>query len=272
MKKLFLLNICFIAFFLTSCKTKQIASTPATESRPISINSFCQNIQNNEPLFTSVDIKKVAIKATINQQENFLSGSVKIKTDSFIFISLQPLPGFEMFRLEFYPQRFRFFDKMNRKYFEATYEYIEQQMQIPLQYKNIEDLFSRKLFVLGRNLQVVEFSSIFSLNTQNGFTLASQSADGRIQQDTKISPELFIESTKMSQYLKGNSLFVDYAGGVSTKNPFPEQIVISMFIFNGFSAEIKMDFQKPIFDKPLNEKPIQLDRYTRVVLNDFFKK
>lgn len=274
MKKLFVLSLAVILLILSGCKVKQtiVSQTQTLSSQPISINSFCQNVQNNEPRFSTIDIKKVSIKATINQQENYLSGSIKIKTDSFIFISLQPLPGFEMFRIEFYPERFRFFDKINRKYFEATYEYIEQKTQIPLQYKNLEDLFSRKLFVLGRNLQAVTFNSIFSLNTQNGFVLASQSADGRIQQDIKISPELLVESTKMSQYLKGNSLSATYTGVSSAKNSFPLQMTISMFVFNGFSTEVKLDFQKTIFNKPINENPTLLDRYTRVALSDFFKK
>ncbi len=256
----------------TSCKVKQTAIAPTISTQPTSINSFCQEIQKNEPSFNTVDIKKISIRAKINQQENYLSGGIKIQTDSFIFISLQPLPGFEMFRIEFYPEKFRFFDKMNRKYFEATYEYIEQTTKIPLQYKNLEDLFSRKLFVLGRKLESTTFNSIFSLSTQNGFVLASQSADGRIQQDIKVSPELLIDNIKMSQYLKGNSLSANYSGNYSNKNPFPEKISISMAIFNRFSAEIEMDLQKPIFDKSLNEKPTQLDRYTRVSLNDFFKK
>lgn len=274
MKKLFILSLTTILLILTGCKVKQtiVSQTQTTDSQPISINSFCQNIRDNEPNFTTVDIKKVAIKATINQQEYYLSGSIKIKTDSFIFISLQPLPGFEMFRIEFDSECFRFFDKMNRKYFEATYEYIEQKTQIPLQYKTLEDLFSRKLFVLGRNLQAVTYNSIFSLNNQNGFVLASQSVDGRIQQDIKISPELLIESTKMSQYLKGNTLSANYAGSFSPKNSFPEQMTISLYVFNEFSAEVKMDFQKAVFDKSLNESSISLDRYTRVLLSDFFKK
>ncbi len=269
MKKIFFFTL---LAFLTSCKVKQTAITPTTYPQQTSINSFCQEIQKNEPHYNSVDIKKISIRAKINQQENYLSGGIKIQTDSFIFISLQPLPGFEMFRIEFFPEKFRFFDKMNRKYFEATYEYIEQTTKIPLQYKNLEDLFSRKLFVLGRKLESTTFNSIFSLSTQNGFVLASQSADGRIQQDIKVSPELLIDNIKMSQYLKGNSLSANYSGNYSNKNPFPEKISISMDIFNSFSAEIEMDLQKPIFDKSLNEKPTQLDRYTRVSLNDFFKK
>ena len=72
-----------------------------------------------------------------------MSSQVRVWRNHFIAVSVQPMLGIEMVRMEATPDSLWIFDKMNRKYVAFTYPEIEQTLNTNLSYKKIQDLLTR---------------------------------------------------------------------------------------------------------------------------------
>lgn len=109
---------------LTACRSKRIAPAPTQE---VATWHTCL-IQNAE--------------ATLYMQDNTVRSMCTIHTthDSLIILSVMPMLGIEMFRLEATPSEVVIIDKMQRQYLRTTYEEANRVVAPRLQYSVLEQL------------------------------------------------------------------------------------------------------------------------------------
>jgi hypothetical protein len=121
----FTLIVC-VFLFSASCKTKkQITQTEATSTESIAV--LLKNIRVAEPDFRTANVNKMSINIAYDTRKmNNISASCRMIRDSAIFVSLQPVFGIELFSVEITPDSITVIDKMNRKYYALTYQYIFQ--------------------------------------------------------------------------------------------------------------------------------------------------
>lgn len=86
-------------------------------------------------------------RATISRNGDKMSASITMQTvrDSMIIISVMPLFGMEMMRIEATPMEVRGFDKMNGQYAEATFAELNRKLQPQLNWDILQETCTAEL-------------------------------------------------------------------------------------------------------------------------------
>lgn len=269
MKKFSIFLLIFATFF--SCKTaqKSTSSKPKTPEAATIFNA----IRSAEPKFSTINISKMAMEVNLNGQNFFLHGALRTSRDSTIIISLQPLSGFEMARMEFFPKKFRIINKLGKTYFEAGYEYINRQSRLKISFQMLHDVIERRIFVLGRELDAANLAGTFLVeNSDTAFHLRSASADGAISHHFAVSGDGAILDTDLSVFLEGSSAAARYRDETTHSGvKFPDFIEID-FNGSGYKFLGKFNINKIAFNKEIDLSPTSLERFERVTFQQLFSK
>ena len=81
---------------------------------------------------------KVSVDSDINNQTNAFSANLRIKKDSAIWISISPALGIEVARALITPDSLKFINRINGTYFKGDYKYLNELLQIEVNFKMIQ--------------------------------------------------------------------------------------------------------------------------------------
>ena len=87
--------------------------------------------------------QRVQVQLEWNQQRYSMNSTVRIWRGEIIIVSVQPMLGIEMLRVEATRDSVLVLDKMNRRYVTLAYSDIEQQTRLKINYKTLQDLLSK---------------------------------------------------------------------------------------------------------------------------------
>lgn len=126
MKERVIIVILLAVVLLTGCRARRVA--PAITEPTVSWHTCL--IQNAE--------------ATLYMRDNTVRSSCTMHTthDSLVILSIMPMLGIEMFRMEATPSEITIVDKMQRQYLRISYDEANHWITPRLQYRDIEQLAS----------------------------------------------------------------------------------------------------------------------------------
>lgn len=259
-------------FVLSGCKTKQNAVT-VSSTHTIDENELISKTIDAQPQFETMNISKMTMSLNYGQYTFNVKGSIRIIADSVVSVSIQPLLGIEMYRMEFQKSGFAVYDKMNRRYSENSYNFIYLKTGIKTNYKVVEALFSHQLFTpqttdrteLCRAFHIITPGDTATIRSVNTFASMSQQFD--------ITPLYRIASMRVDQERK-NIGSITYDKMQEFNNiKFPELIDINVSNFK-LPVKARITIEKIVFNKAITTTPIDLSRYTKTSLTDIisFKK
>ena len=84
-----------------------------------------------------------------NFQVNSTRVDLKMIKDSAFQLSVQPLLGIELFRIEVSRDSIKVLDRMNKRYVAENYETLRTQTPIAFNFYNLQALFTKRLFLPG---------------------------------------------------------------------------------------------------------------------------
>jgi len=154
-----IITIAIMTFLLSSCglfrknidkKEKLKASdTTVIQKENKKMIAFADSLAVKYPKYEYLQTKmKIAYKEG-NTEQN-IKGNMKIKKDSFIWISARAY-GFEVARFLLTPDSVKFMNKMKSEYFVGDYSFIEKSLNVKLDYQTIQSLLVNELFVLPKS-------------------------------------------------------------------------------------------------------------------------
>ncbi len=258
------LLISFALFYTTSCKIKQQAVKPGIISTDSNIE-LIDKVKANEPKFKTAYISKLNMSVNYNSRQlKNISANCKIIKDTAIYMSIQPVFNIELFSVEITPDSIVVIDKFNRRYFSATYNYIKQKTGIPLNFENLQALFTNSLFSVGEK----------EINPENCSAEKNKilyNAD-KIKQETSINGNFEIEGINFKTYDNKYQAFITYEeNSVRESSRFPQKITISGIINKiKFNSELKID--KIAFDVPLKLVSSNISNYRRESIEQLLQK
>jgi len=85
------------------------------------------------------------------QQEFSSKAQLKLIRNDRLQLSIQPLLGIEMFRIEISTDSIKILDKMNKRYVADDYIHLKEAMDIDFNFQNLQALIMNQLFVPGEN-------------------------------------------------------------------------------------------------------------------------
>ncbi|MDO9153698.1 MAG: DUF4292 domain-containing protein [Paludibacter sp.] len=253
--------------FVVSCKTtRNIAKKEVTTD---TINTLIKNVQLTQPVFKTANVSKMGLIINFNSRKINVAASCKIKKDSAIFVSVQPMFGIELFKAEITPDSILIFDKMNRTLYAVSYTYLKSKLGINVNYFNIQALISNQLFCVGKreiSSKGWSFNKLSNGKTEIGFEV------DRLNQKTLVTENYQIEKVLIGAADFKYELTTEYTNfQLADSINFPMKINISA---NSLRTKFSCDFNiaKVQFNSDFTLTTSEKNNYSRANIDQFFKK
>ncbi len=205
-----------IAFTLISCKTTRIISSEKV--RQMGAGKLYTNVTSNYLPYNTLSIK-FDINIKFDDIDKSIGGTLRIKKDSLIWISLTPALGIEVARIQFTPDSIMFMNKLKNEYSSKTYEYFDNKFQTDLSFNDLQAIFTNEIFLYS------------DTDEENNEKLNTDNKEERFYRKTFISTtdsNLYVLKTqrkhKIKKYIKKNKT-VDFI--VETLSILPNMFKIS---------------------------------------------
>ena len=153
--------ICLV-LALSACKSAKSISKPAaavTENL-----DYLGSVANNTPSITNFSSK---MKLTINSNGKDISvnGTIRMKKNEVIQMSIVPFLGIEAGRVEFTPTKVLIIDRINKQYVEEPISELTTMAKTDMDFYTLQALFTNALFVPGKKEINNDLLSEFTVNT-----------------------------------------------------------------------------------------------------------
>lgn len=174
---LFLLVTLQVILFTSCSPTRKIIKEPLkTEGTEF----LLKNLKTNELNYNFLSAKFNSTFAQ-NKKENQITGQIRIKRDSLIWISISPLMGIEMARILISNDSIWYVNRIENTYFTGTFDYINKIINSTLDFDMLQS------FLTGNDFSRYENTSFRSGIDNNEYTLVTSNR------------------RKLKKYIKGNS-------------------------------------------------------------------
>lgn len=259
MKQRIYLFILFAIALLSSCKTVEKGiekddSSLSTEK----ISLTTMNIQTAN--FSN-------ISASINLGGNNISSraSMRIICDSIIQISIQPIFGIEMGRLEFTPSGFLLLNKMKNIYFSGSYDLLLSHFNLAVGYRDLESMLLNRPFLLGENKVISEASlkQYFKLSSfPDGLLLTSKSSSSKIATEFIFNKESKLTTSNiLHPYARLQCQYSDFSKKDKIIFPFKYSIGVQE---NRFRSGAEINISSVEFNKQIKLNKTDLSNCKQV--------
>lgn len=267
MKYLFLFFTVAITLFIASCDTsKKVYSN--RDLKHLDKSDIYGSIQENYGSYTDF-YTKFSCTAGINGSNKSFKGTIKLKKDSLIWISITPGLGLELFRVQISPDSIEFMDRLKGKYFRGNYSTINKLAGVELDYNTLQSIILNELFFYGgmqrdtaemlnmmkyrKTPKAIRMSTHIERKLKN--VLKENAYPNILYHDYHINNYcLRIQKAVIKDYAKGRSMDVNYSEFTEIEGiTFPDLVEISINdTIHKKEFNLELDFYKTNFSKKLN--------------------
>jgi hypothetical protein len=216
--------ISVLIFLLNSCRSSREVVTSTDNIKAISESRLLKNIEENSVHFNNLWIKRFDCKVTIDSDTYSFKGSAFVQKDSSIIISITPLLGIELFRVQLSKNEIILIDRTNKQLTYSSYKYLADKFYLDADYHSLEGILSNRMFCYPnegggeecfRKFKKSQSADMYILQSYKerrvNRLIRREGAASYILQEFKILPGLFnIGSCYIKDLSDGNVLSVQY--------------------------------------------------------------
>ncbi len=219
-------------------------------------------LRNNELDYDKIYLKKANVNVTINNEKKTFKGSIVIKKDSAIIISIFAPMGIELVRAKFDPDSIFILDKYNKQVLTSDYSYFERFYGVDISFSTLQAILTNSLFIYPVKNEFYEdlkkykhsvndscfaFRSVSSRRVERK---SKRNANNLIVHEINIYPELFrIFNVYIRDFQSNETLIIDYKNFTKfNKVLFPEMIHL-----NGIQGNSNISINLKINSVEINE-------------------
>jgi hypothetical protein len=236
-----MLSLCLFATAaatLTSCKARYKAAKVKEERKPedksapdlqslIEQNSFSSNS------FTA----KASVKTLSGDGDNSFNISLRMRTDSAVWLSISPLLGIEVARVLLTRDSVKLIDRLNNKYAVTDYNYLNDMYRINIDFDIIQGVLTGNLFSYKKN----KFNSVYLEDRYYILSTLSKKKLKRSLEDTDVNKpivqDMWVDASSyriiklnIEDQRTGKSLQTDYSDHRQTEGglfPFKSKTTVA---------------------------------------------
>ena len=242
-----------LALCMSACKSKkELTTTEKSEFSTLEYNTF----SSSKATFTIVQ----------NQNSFNVNGSIRIRKDSLIMISIQPFLGMEVARATITQDNFTILDRIHKKYFTASFANLNKDMGIEINYNTFQSILTNGLFLYDQSdaprLSDFKEAKIMDLTML-------QYSKNKILQEFTVDSEYRVQSASLFADGEPYSLRWSYSKFNALENGyfFPHQINFSMNDGTK-NNQLDIEYKKIEINKDLNFDFTVPSSYKAVTLNE----
>lgn len=246
-------------FLFTACSTQKQYSNHNPDKRQVTL----EQIWLAQPQFNSAQADKIRITLNYAEREINANGTIQILTDSVIILSVQPLFGIELFRLELTPYNVTIIDKMNRRYTKTDYTQLQKMLGLPVTYYDIQALCIDHLCIIGHSNQDIKQLQPVVKKGEDGPELLFKT--GKLHYTYTADANTACITKACLQPANSDEIFsVRYRNHKTTDNIlFPETIEFS-HTSRQSSSTCTIHLIRLQFNSEVHITPLRLERYNAV--------
>lgn len=198
-------------------------------------------------------------------------GQLKIEKDSRLQLSIQPMLGIEMFRIELTPDSIKLLDRMNKRYIAEDYTKLEGEPEIDFNFYNLQALFTNQLFLPGETvLSDQDYKRYQWEQTKDGYLLQTKDKGG-LQYVFSTNREEKLYTTAITD-TAGHSIQWDYTQFQAIGDLlFPMKINGSLSTRNDLKHAVTLHYSHIDINTPLDLKFTIPPGYERVNFSQLLK-
>ncbi len=253
--------IIFISVFF-SCNIFKKNITKNEKSENPEISTLIKNVQSEELRFQTFSAGFYGTYSD-NKQKLPLKGIIKIKKDSFIWITIRPFMGIELARILLTNDSIKYIDKINNNYFEENYSYIKKKYGFSFNYKLLENCLTNKMFTYPITEKIENY--LFSEN-DSSFLLQNEFTEHSIKYNhlLTIDRDFYLKKNKLA--LKDNSNFAEfnYSEFKQLKSKMVPYKIIINFKNTKTTGHAELNFKNIITDNTISAKFVIPKHYKRI--------
>jgi len=222
---------------LSSCRGVR-PFLPRDKFDHISTNDILDSVIANDIQYESIFFRRLIISVNSPEFNRSVRANMYIRRDSVIILSVIPVMGIELYRVALNNDNFVVIDRVNRRVIRGGYDYFHDFVNVPVTFKNLEQILTNKFFFLP-GYSLAHLNRVYELNSDSllhfrfiGDKLASRSSrpsTGAFNQTVSIRPDNFrIISSILQDVSTGAKLTVGYSDftRLQGKYYFPTQITL----------------------------------------------
>lgn len=163
-KYLYYLLVIVSVAYLTSCSSsKQLSKLPMVGN--LSGTEYVEKVITSAPSWKSLS-GKTSVELYLGRKgKTKVNASLRIYRDKAIQLSVTPVLGIEVARIELTPEGLLVVDRMNKRFVRASFAEVSQLLHVSLDFHILQSLFLNELFLPGRDVLGVGDVRAFKLTT-----------------------------------------------------------------------------------------------------------
>lgn len=138
-----------ILFFTIGCKSTQNGLSLKGEVKNISDSRLLRQVQTSYIPFETLFVKKFTADYSVNQSKRSFGGSLFIRRDKELVVTVTPLLGIELFRAHLTLDSVFLLDRTKRKLHVASYDWIENMLFFDANLAIIQRILTNQMFVVS---------------------------------------------------------------------------------------------------------------------------
>lgn len=256
---------------LAGCKSSRLAVTGEKEEVPEQ-KALLQSVQEGVLEFHTLSARLNAGLRQPNGKKFDSRVELKMVRDSIIQLSIQPLLGIEVFRVELTADTVRLIDRMGKRYVEERYSGLLEEAPFEFNFYNLQALFINRVFLPGMADLTPESYGRFRMSGDTGYTDFSATDGSRLSYTFHIDREAKLASTEISdaggQFLLTWTYDSFRAFG---QRIFPMKMKADIVIKGKAAGGVELDYSRIQLDKELRFNTSSLKKYKRVTMAEIQK-
>lgn len=207
-----------------------------------------------------------------NLQVNSTRVDLKMVKDSAFQLSVQPLLGIEVFRVELTRDSIKVLDRMNKRYLAENYEALRGQTPIEFNFYNLQALFTNRIFLPGeRQIEERQYAR-FQLDQTGPKALVQTKDQMDLRYTFEADGEEKLLATTIAAPTNSHRLRWDYSDFRKVeKQIFPQSMTVQWIKGEQSEGGIYIGFARMRVDEPVKLDFVIPARYTRITLGQLLR-
>lgn len=263
-----LYSLTLVIILFGSCKSKKMI-VQGDSGIDYKLREQIDQIKQVEPKFNTANVSKMSVTLEVSGRKFSTLASCKLRTDSAIHISIQPLLGFELFKVEINKDSMLVYDKVNKKLYPIPFAYFSDKFGLQVGFNDLQAILSNRFFTVGKNTPDLAGCKQIS---EEGISNVIAYFVSEMTQKTFVNPTNRIEKVALASTKSDYNMLVTYNQFINFESQvFPQLINISAA---GGKRSVKFNFNisKASFNVPLNFSTIDASRYSIADINQLLNK
>jgi len=232
-------------------------------------NELVEKISQNSLQYNNLSAKFSA-EFTSAGKSMSVSGMMRLRRDTLIWVSIMPLAGIEMVRLQLTNDSVYMMNRLNKTYTINDFSYFKKNFGLELNYKDIQNLITNSLLVFPIETNLLNYvtetdTAGITLSSHTETQLQQSSSEIGISQKIKIDATNFrTKYNQITDHQNQQKALITYSAFETTENKlFPMNIVIDV-VSRGNVFKLGLIFKKITYDTNM-ETPFEISaRYKRL--------